>query len=128
MSTIFNTESKIKYTPPPFLCFAWHASYASLAREKPTHSAMPQDLSDEKMSEIAQALEKGRAIAAIKLYREATGVGLKEAKDAIDAIQADLHKQFPDRFAARPNTAGCSSSAALFCLTLCLVFLYPYQA
>lgn len=89
---------------------------------------MPQDLSDEKMAELSEALEKGQAIAAIRLYREATGAGLKEAKEAVDAIQADLHKQFPERFAARPNSAGCGSTAAIFCLTLCLVVLYATQA
>ncbi len=89
---------------------------------------MQQDLSDEKMAELSAALEKGQAIAAIKLYREATGAGLKESKEAVDAIQADLHKQFPERFAARPTSAGCGSSAALLCLTLCLIVLYATQA
>ncbi|WP_109505454.1 ribosomal protein L7/L12 [Nocardioides speluncae] len=30
---------------------------------------------------------RGRKIEAIKLYRQATGVGLKEAKDAVEEIQ-----------------------------------------
>lgn len=33
---------------------------------------------------IRDALRRGRKIEAIKLYREATGAGLREAKDAID--------------------------------------------
>ena len=38
--------------------------------------------------EIAELLAKpGNKIAAIKRYREATGVGLKEAKDVIEALQ-----------------------------------------
>jgi ribosomal protein L7/L12 len=32
-------------------------------------------------------LHQGQKIEAIKLYRERTGVGLKEAKDAVEAIQ-----------------------------------------
>ena len=34
--------------------------------------------------EIADAIRSGRKIEAIKLYRQAHGVGLKEAKDAVD--------------------------------------------
>lgn len=38
--------------------------------------------------EIAAAVRSGRKIEAIKLYREAHRVGLKEAKDAVDAYEA----------------------------------------
>jgi ribosomal protein L7/L12 len=36
---------------------------------------------------IAEAIRAGRKIEAIKLYRQAHGVGLKEAKDAVDAYE-----------------------------------------
>ena len=36
-------------------------------------------------AEIERMLASGQTIEAIKLYRETYGVGLKEAKDAIDA-------------------------------------------
>jgi large subunit ribosomal protein L7/L12 len=35
---------------------------------------------------LYDAIGRGKLIEAIKIYREATGVGLKEAKDAVDAI------------------------------------------
>ncbi|WP_433607397.1 ribosomal protein L7/L12 [Dactylosporangium sp. CA-139114] len=35
---------------------------------------------------VLQELQQGRKIQAIKAYREATGVGLKEAKDDVEAI------------------------------------------
>jgi ribosomal protein L7/L12 len=38
---------------------------------------------------IGDALAAGKTVEAIKLYRAATGVGLKEAKDAIDAIKRE---------------------------------------
>lgn len=38
--------------------------------------------------EIAEAIRAGRKIEAIKLYRQAHGLGLKEAKDAVDAHEA----------------------------------------
>jgi len=37
--------------------------------------------------ELVSLLERGQKIGAIKLYRERTGAGLKEAKDAVEAIQ-----------------------------------------
>ena len=37
---------------------------------------------------IMVALARGNKIDAIKLYRERTGAGLKEAKDAVDALDA----------------------------------------
>ncbi|QHQ34222.1 hypothetical protein [Algicella marina] len=40
-------------------------------------------------AEIEAALAKGRVIDAIRLYREEHGVGLKEAKDAIDAMRKE---------------------------------------
>jgi ribosomal protein L7/L12 len=36
---------------------------------------------------VADAIQRGEKIEAIKLYREATGVGLKEAKDYVEEIQ-----------------------------------------
>ena len=38
--------------------------------------------------DLLPLLREGRKIEAIKLYRERTGVGLKEAKDAVDALEA----------------------------------------
>ena len=36
-------------------------------------------------AEFEQALRAGNTMAAIKIYREATGVSLKEAKEAVEA-------------------------------------------
>lgn len=41
-------------------------------------------------SEIEASIRRGALIDAIKLYREKTGVGLKEAKDAVEAWSARL--------------------------------------
>lgn len=42
------------------------------------------EIHDEERAEIGRLLAQGKKIEAIKRYREATGLGLKEAKDAID--------------------------------------------
>lgn len=40
---------------------------------------------------IREALLSGNKINAIKIYRSIYGVGLKEAKEAIDAMERNLH-------------------------------------
>lgn len=41
---------------------------------------------------VRQLADDGRKIEAIKLHREETGLGLKEAKDAVEAYMADAAK------------------------------------
>jgi len=41
-------------------------------------------------AEIERLIRDGRKIEAIKAYRESTGLGLKEAKDAVEAIERRL--------------------------------------
>jgi hypothetical protein len=47
-------------------------------------------LSDEALHEIEQLLIDGRTIEAIKVYREVTGADLRTAKEAIDALAAEI--------------------------------------
>ena len=41
---------------------------------------------DELPSSFFDALQRGKMVQAIKIYRDATGVGLKEAKNAVEAM------------------------------------------
>ncbi len=76
--------------------------------------------------EEIQALLDGRKIQAIKLYRERTGAGLKEAKDAVEAYDAKSGFDRP-----RPLKPGCMALLALiqtFAIALVLAivaWLYP---
>jgi len=47
--------------------------------------------SDVALQGITAAISAGSLIEAIRLYRAATGVGLKEAKDAVDALAVQLN-------------------------------------
>lgn len=51
--------------------------------------------------EVIGYLERGQKIAAIKFYREKTQLGLKEAKDAVEAIEQRMG------LSVVPQTAGC---------------------
>ena len=63
---------------------------------------------------ITDALESGQKIQAIKIYRDATGKGLKEAKEFVEQLIPSLIEKDPDRFAAlNPKGAGCAAGVAL---------------
>ena len=63
-------------------------------------------LNDQQRQQIESEVFAGRKISAIKLYREATGAGLAEAKHAIEDLEMDLRRQNPERFISQPK-AGC---------------------
>jgi ribosomal protein L7/L12 len=51
------------------------------------HAGLKYDPYKSVPSTVAEAVRDGKKIEAIKRYREATGVGLKEAKDFVEALQ-----------------------------------------
>lgn len=78
---------------------------------------MPAPLTDAQLAAISDALRAGNKIEAVKLHRAATGLGLKESKDEIEAIEADLRAKFPDQFPARAAGKGCLGVVALLLAT-----------
>lgn len=79
---------------------------------------MEEQLSQEQIEQIGNALVSGRKIEAIKIYREATGEGLKDAKEFIDALIPKLIEQDPEKYAKlSAKGAGCTS-VILLCIGL----------
>jgi ribosomal protein L7/L12 len=72
----------------------------------PSSDSEPGNLPAEVVEKIREFLFAGRKIEAIKTYREATGLGLKESKDLIDALELRLRTAEPERFTAPPSK-GC---------------------
>ena len=62
-------------------------------------------ISSQQEGQIRELITQNNLIAAIKLYREATGVGLKEAKDAVEAIQRGESVRQPVT-SFQPDTPG----------------------
>ena len=63
-----------------------------------SHNASEEDIvvnSEPEFDEIKGLLEDGQMIEAIKVYREITGLGLAEAKDAIDKYIIDKNIKVP---------------------------------
>jgi ribosomal protein L7/L12 len=72
---------------------------------------MPDELDDEQIQQVTDALAGGKKIQAIKIYREFTGKGLAEAKDFIDQLIPKLREQDPDKYAhLGEKSAGCAST------------------
>ncbi len=74
---------------------------------------MQPDLPDDARDAIDTALYAGRKIDAIKQYREATGGGLKEAKEAVEVYEAELRARHPQHFTKPPARAGCTTAILL---------------
>ena len=72
---------------------------------------MSEDFSPEQRKQMLNALLKGRKIEAIKLYREVTGGSLKDSKEYIEKITADLKAKHPEQF--KNAQVGCGTAAAL---------------
>ena len=64
---------------------------------------MKKDLTPIIETAIHQALFKGEFIAAIKIYRNATGCGLKDSKVAMEAMEAALFAESPEKFTVPPR-------------------------
>lgn len=78
LSVSFSTESNSKPTPQEAL--------VSKILKMPGAMLYTKDRLTELMPEIIKAVKGGQKIHAIKLVREATECGLKEAKDAVEQI------------------------------------------
>lgn len=56
--------------------------------------------------QLEQFLFQGNKVEAIKLYREAAGCELLEAKKAVEAMERVLRKDKPGSFTTRPSNGG----------------------
>jgi ribosomal protein L7/L12 len=62
-----------------------------IAAGKPPPSGAAPSLSADAMQEVSALIAAGRKIEAIKVYRKAAGVDLKDAKDAVDALEGRIN-------------------------------------
>jgi ribosomal protein L7/L12 len=61
--------------------------FQELGLEEKYQAEQTQTASQLGMAEVVALLRMNRKIEAIKLYREMTGTGLKEARDAVDSME-----------------------------------------
>lgn len=74
-------------------------------------------------NEIDETICSGRKIEAIKLYRKTAGVGLKEAKEAVEQREKSLRKQSSHRFEKAAAKAGCFGVVIVVAILSSITFL-----
>ena len=66
-------------------------AYRPVGKDVPPRSFDPQGdtalLSPEQLAKLRAQIDRGHKIEAIKLLRDATGLGLKESKDAVERMK-----------------------------------------
>ena len=82
------------------------------------------NLPEDKLAPIKEAIFSGQKITAIKLYREATGAGLADAKNAVEQIEAELRVASPEKFKAAPAGKGCLGVAVMVCAAAVAAILF----
>jgi hypothetical protein len=91
---------------------------AALAADEPVDSPAsppPVRLPGGLEGRVLAELQGGRKIAAIKIYRQQTGLGLKEAKDAVEELAR--------RYNVAPSGGGCCAGVLLLLLLACTAVL-----
>jgi ribosomal protein L7/L12 len=74
-----------------------------IAAGKPPPTGAAPTLSADAMQEVSELVIAGKKIEAIKIYRKEAGVDLKDAKDAVDALEARIN---PAAVATRDAAMG----------------------
>ena len=83
---------------------------------------MSRSIPENTLTLIKDALFRGQKIEAIKLYREATNVGLAEAKTEVEKMEADLRASSPEKFTAPATKTGCFGVlVAVFVVTVAAI-------
>lgn len=83
------------------------------------------DLDNAFSDDVIAAVDNGRKIQAIKILREETGLGLKEAKDAIDALARERRGE-PDIGASMTEEGGAGGLIKLLVVIAALLAVYAY--
>ncbi len=83
---------------------------------------IPATIQPERVNWIQEALFKGNKVEAIKLYRDGTNLGLKESKEAVERLEAELRLQSPEKFTAKASK-GCLVVMVVVLLGLLMVII-----
>lgn len=81
---------------------------------------MSSDLSQQQVDYISNAIADGEKIAAIKHYKDATGCGLREAKDFVEGLTERLIAEDPERYEKAARVVKVNPVIAIIVLLLIL--------
>lgn len=89
---------------------------------------MHDNIPEKQLNELSEKLAAGNKIGAIKQYRALTGLSLSEAKREIETLEGELHKKFPEKFAAPKKPTGCLGAAAAFSIVGMVLIYWAFGA
>ena len=96
---------------------------------------MDERLSQQSIEAIEQAIADGSKIEAIKIYREASGRGLKESKEFIEDLIPTLKEHDPEKYSKVSHSAispkkGCASVlvVCLFLMVIATIWTFRFVA
>ena len=84
---------------------------------------MADELTAEQLTAISNAIYSGNKVEAIKLYRTTTGKDLKDSKDAVEKLAAELEAGNPAMF-ARQRSQGGSLATLVFWGAIAAAIVY----
>src|SRR5688572_10650880 len=82
---------------------------------------MQSQIPEAQAESIRRFVFAGQKISAIKELREATGLGLKEAKDVVEQLEEELRRNSPEKFTAPKGGKGCGVQVVK--MVCCLLFV-----
>ena len=88
---------------------------------------MANELTPEQLTTISNAVYSGNKIEAIKLYRAATGKDLKDSKDAVEKLAADLKARNPAMFTRRRSLNGSLATLAFWGAMVALIVYFAIK-
>ncbi|KAA5540515.1 hypothetical protein FYK55_21155 [Roseiconus nitratireducens] len=93
-------------------------SQGATGEVSPTSSDAMEELSDDQMDQVLDAIERGEKLRAVKLYLTFTGKSLRESKDLVESIIDELGVggKGPD------NRTGCAPAVLLLLVLGSLLF------
>lgn len=85
---------------------------------------MTNELTPEQLTVIVAAVYADNKIEAIKLYRSATGKDLKDSKDAVEKLAAELEAKDPARFMRQRKQQTRSLAGLMLWAAIALMIIY----
>lgn len=74
--------------------------------------------------QVRDLIAQGQKIEAIKLVRQQTGSGLKDAKAFVEAVERGQAPPIPTAAVGQPQTAGCALFVAILLGLIAAMFAY----
>jgi len=84
---------------------------------------MNTPIPDDKLESMREDIFRGMKLQAIKTYHECTEHGLKESKDAVEALAAELRASSPERFIAPTLGRQIMQRAVVGCFLLIMLLM-----